>query len=769
MKDRIRQGAEWIAGREVWVVLALSPWLLFPAAVRPLTITALVLLPLLWPVRCLAGRPLSARTPLNGPLLLLLLCLGPAVLVAPLPDLAIPQATTFLLGMSLYLAIVNGDEHWRRPDLGGGLLTIAGVILALLALVGTNWGPAKIALLSRIAERLPRLVLTSPDPAVGGGFHPGEIGGMMAGLLPVVISFTMLSRNRGRQPLMDRWHAFAWGSGAAGLLMVFVLVLTQSRTSMLMLLLVAAVVIGMRWRPVGVVVLALFIAAGILLVIGLFSGTLGDWLTRADAATRLAGTEPDSWLQRTEIWRNALYVMRDYPIVGAGPRSFGAVARLNYGFDVIAPDYELRNAHNLWLQAGTDLGLVGFMGFAWLTLVLLLLGWAVRRRRRSDQRTGLTGIWLGLVVWLGHGVANAVSLAARPAVVLWMMIGFLVAAWQGDSVAPESPEAGERRRGRWPVLVAVVILLVVAGILVEGSPLWSLNRGANLLDRVLLSDALPAEANLRDDGLSRALTLIESASDLPGALRRRALAYYEAGDQARAILLFRQDEAGEEYLVSRGRQLLAEGELAEAERFLQMAREVAPDSGRLVCLTGDVYRLKDSFFDALGFYREVPQRAESFGGRNIRLAECYYQLARYEEQLGNWSAAAGWFGEAASLDPAELPYQVEWGRALFRSTGEINQAAAIVEAVLESDPDAAHVMIVLADMYLEAERPQRSLEWSESAAGLAPSDPEAWLRLAKAYWALEQGDQARGALAEVLRLDPANEAALALQAAWESQ
>jgi tetratricopeptide (TPR) repeat protein/O-antigen ligase len=769
MKDRIRKGADWLAAREVWVVLCLSPWLLFPAAARPLTVAALVSLPLLWLVRRLAGRPLSARTPLNGPLLLLLLCLGPAVLVSPLPDLSLPQATTFLLGLSLYLAIVNGDQQWRQPELGGGLLTIAGVILALLALVGTNWGPAKIALLGRIAERLPRLILTTTDSAVGGGFHPSEIGGMMAGLLPVVVSFILLSRSRGRRPLMDRWHAFAWGGGIAGLLMLFMLLLTQSRTSLLVLLLVAAVVVGIRWRPVGVVVLALFIVGGILLVIGLFSGTLGDWLTEADAATRSAGTEPNSWSQRVEVWRNALYMLRDYPLAGAGLSAFAPVAWLNYGFDVIAPDYALRNAHNVWLQAGTDLGLVGFVGFSWLTAVLLLLGWAVRRRRRSEERVQLSGIWLGLVVWMGHGALNVISLGARPALVIWMMIGFLVAAWQGDNMAPTMPESAEKRRVRWPILLGVVVLIVLVGILLVGSPLWSLNRGANMLDRVLLSSPVSTEVTGEEAMLSRALSLIESASDLPGALRRRALARYELGDQPQAVLLFRRDEASEGYLVSRGRQLLAEGRLAEAERFLHMALEVAPDSGRLICLTGDVYRLSDSFFDALGFYREVPERAASFGERDIRLAECYYQLAMFERQLGNWSAAAEWFGKAAGLDPAELSYQVEYGLASFRSTGEINQAAAIVESALESDPEDVQAMIVLADMYLQAERPQRSLEWSESAVMAAPSDPEAWLRLAQAYWALEQGDDARGALAEVLRLDPGNGTGLALQAAWESQ
>ena len=98
MKNRIQRGADWIAGREPVVLLFLAPWLLFPDASRPLTIAALLILPLLWLLRRLAGRPLSVSTPLNGPLLFLLVSVGPAVYISPRPDLSIPQATTLLLG-----------------------------------------------------------------------------------------------------------------------------------------------------------------------------------------------------------------------------------------------------------------------------------------------------------------------------------------------------------------------------------------------------------------------------------------------------------------------------------------------------------------------------------------------------------------------------------------------------------------------------------------------------------------------------------------------
>jgi cytochrome c-type biogenesis protein CcmH/NrfG len=136
--------------------------------------------------------------------------------------------------------------------------------------------------------------------------------------------------------------------------------------------------------------------------------------------------------------------------------------------------------------------------------------------------------------------------------------------------------------------------------------------------------------------------------------------------------------------------------------------------------------------------------------------------------LGRWDAAAEWLGAAAALDPTQLLYQVEYGWALFQATGELSQAVAIEESVLESNPGAVDVILILADIYLQAERPQKGLEWSETAVAAAPADPETWLRLARAYWMLEQGADAQQALVEVLRLDPENSQALTWQREWES-
>jgi tetratricopeptide (TPR) repeat protein len=202
--------------------------------------------------------------------------------------------------------------------------------------------------------------------------------------------------------------------------------------------------------------------------------------------------------------------------------------------------------------------------------------------------------------------------------------------------------------------------------------------------------------------------------------------------------------------------------------LLHVGLEVAPESGRLTCLMGDAYRSAGSTSEALRFYSRVPGMAASFAEETAILAGCTYRLGLLEKRFGRWGRAADSFGAAAALDPGVIPYQAEYGWALFQATGELSQAVTIEEAALELEPGAVDVIMILADMYLQADRPQKGLEWSQNAVAAAPADPEAWLRLAKAHWLSGQWEEARQALAEVLRLDPENQAAAELQAEWGS-
>ncbi|NOR83860.1 MAG: tetratricopeptide repeat protein [Ardenticatenales bacterium] len=763
MRTQARQGANWVARHEPLAVLLMAPWLLFPEASQSLTIGALVALPLLWLLRSIAGRPLSINTPLNTPLLLLLMALGAAVWVSPVPALSIPRATTLLLGVGLFFALVNCDPGWRRPEMGAMVLTAAAAALVLLALVGIDWESGQSGLMGGIRDQLSRLSAAAPD-SFSGALDPGEVGGTLALLLPVVISFALLARRQGRQPLMNHWQALAWSSACLAVLMALLLLLTGSRTAIVVTVLVGGLVGAVRRRGLGVVMLGIAVVGCILLLIGLLSGSLSGWMASLDTIGQPPGTPPTAWLEREETWRNAVYAIRDYPVVGSGLGAFAPLAWLNYGFDSLAYDASLDHVSNLWLQAGVDMGLMGLFAFGWMTLVLLPLGWTVQRRRQTDDRIVLAGMWLGLVAWLAHGMVDAVPLGTWPALAVWAMMGLLVAAWSGERASNvlEVQEERVRRNGWRPLILAATVVLVAAWV--GRSPVWALNRGANLLDAALLGE--------EQGDLAEALALVNAAAadapSLPGTLRRRALAYYESGERAEAIRLFRQDDEAERFLVSRTRWLLAEGSLAQAMDLLHVGLDVAPGSGRLTCLMGDAYRSAGSTSEALRFYSRVPEMAASFGEETVILAGCYYRLGLLEKRFGRWSRAADSFGAAAALDPGVIPYQADYGWALFQATGELSQAVMIEEADLELEPGAVDVIMILADIYLQADRPKKGLEWSQNAVEAAPTVPEAWLRLAQAHWLSGQWEEARQALAEVLRLDPENQAGAELQAEWGS-
>jgi tetratricopeptide (TPR) repeat protein len=743
----------------MWVLL-LAPWLLFPFLYQPLTALALLTVPMLWVVRALARRPIHVSTPVNLPLVLLLLSLGVALLTGPQPALAISQATVMVLGVAVVSAFVNGDERWRGVHLWSIILTAAGFVLALFSLVMTDWPEDKIGAPARLAANLPALQ-EGLGQGVGRGFDPGQVAGGLVILLPIVLGFALHARQRGRQPLMSHWQAIGGAGFLVALFIGVVLVLTQSRTGWVVMMAVATIGLSFRSRPLWVLAVALFVTGAMLLLIGLISGRLGDWMGLVDGLGRQPGAELTAWPQRVELWRAALLGLRDYPLTGAGAGVFMVVAPLNYALHAVRPDSVPAHVPSLWLQAGADLGLLGLIALVWLTTILFLVGWKIRLRR-SGQRLLLTGFWLGAVAWMGHGLLTGLWLGDRLGLLIWIVVGVMLGGWLSEDERQQLP------RGRGRLVQAGWLLggLVAAGVLgwLLLSPIWTLNRGAQLLDGARIDDGLaePERMHL----LGEAQSLLSQSGALPGAVRRRAVVEYELGNDAQAAVAFRQDTGAEAYLSSRGRWLLVTDRHEEAERLLGVAREAFPESARLSCLSGDVFWAAADPFAALAHYRHGLEGEGALADEPRALATCYDGLAILAEHLGWWGEAAGSLAKAVTLEPERLDLQVRYGWALFKATGDLGEPVAIEEAVLRAQPDSIAAILALADMHLVGDRPRRALEWAQEAVLMESSNPEGWVRLAMASGALDDFDQARKALNEALRLDPDHPRALDLHAQW---
>ena len=621
-------------------------------------------------------------------------------------------------------------------------------LFALIALGVTDREQSKIGLLDTISGALPRIL------PVGEGLNPHLVGGMLAILLPGAIAMARLGKLRGTHPLMGHWQLWTWAGVVVALLMSVVLVLTQSRTAMLVALLVVGLRLSVRRRIAAVLLVALAITIGVLLLIGLVSGRLGPWMTVFDSLGRSAESAPTSWPSRVEAWQNAVLAIRDYSTTGVGLNAFGPVAWLNYAFDKSAAVVSLTDARNVWLQAGVDLGLVGLVAFLWFSIVILLFGWVVQRRRGMDERLVMGGMWLSVLAWFLYGTLNVVGLGTAPTTFIWMLLGVLIGTWgsEGGTIVQ-----GTRRSMWWAWLLGALVL-VVAGLGLRQSPAWALNRGANILDRALL--------NGTERPLPEALDWLRSAGRLSGVVRRQAMANYALGNREQAVILLGMDSDPAGYLYSRVRLSIEDGNLEQAEDLALVGLEVAPESGRLTCLLADAYRLDRNPIEALRYYKMTPELASSFGDNPTELAACYRELGTLEGALGWWQDAADHLGAAANLVAEEPGYALEQAWALFQATGELSEAVSIVEGVAAAEPESLDPLLLLADMYLAAGRGQKALEWGQAALTVAPASADAWVRLAQAYWLLNRQGEAQQALAEALQYQPDHVLGQALRVEW---
>lgn len=82
------------------------------------------------------------------------------------------------------------------------------------------------------------------------------------------------------------------------------------------------------------------------------------------------------------IYRSALEIFKRSPIIGVGPRTFGAIFREEYAYEVTGPVSGVRVSHSGILDVLVENGLVGFSFFAGLIISTFLIFLANGRRCR---------------------------------------------------------------------------------------------------------------------------------------------------------------------------------------------------------------------------------------------------------------------------------------------------------------------------------------------------------------------------------------------------
>jgi len=546
---------------------ALSAAALFYLGTVPWPITlAIALIP--WALRWLAtGRP-SRRTPFDLPLALFLACSLLAVFVAFDRAAAWSRFWLILGGVILCYALANAAG---APALRLWVLSLLGLGIAVTFVLTHDWtAPSKIGLLTRlglaIQSALPRLPALDSNANIGGS------------LLALLLPFSAAA-------LLDTLGRLRRSPGAARLALVLLLlaalwilaitslglVLTASRGAWAALL--GALALAALYALTGCLARGSHLRHGLylaLVLLLLLASAAAVILLRPALVARLldALPGPSAVGARTDLWRGALTLIRDYPFTGLGHDGFMMaystyVMQLHVGF---AP-----HAHNLFLDLAVEQGLPSLLLFLALALIFFLRFW--RRPSTAAPNLSLGAAAIALLVILLHGLVDDPLYTSRAVLFLFIPLAFAVPAAPQPGAIPVATRSS--RRLAWAV-PALFLLALAAALFLARAPVLSAlytNLDSMRQSRVELSvyswPRWPIQDELRRQlDLQPAIAAFQRALVLapanPSAARRLGQIELSLGDYAPALAHLETAYAGDPSPTARA--LLAEALFVSGDR-----------------------------------------------------------------------------------------------------------------------------------------------------------------------------------------------------------
>lgn len=319
VRARLKGVANWIAQHELWLLAVPVTLMLFVGRLPIRIISAsLLLIPIPWVCRWAAKGYLTAHTPMDLPIVVLLGMTVVGLYPSVIPSMSMPVLYKMIVEFALFYGLVNRFHSERRIRATVAVLLLAGVGASLLGLVGTRGMAHNFsALLGGYGNFLLKLARRLNE----AGFNGNIVGGTLAMIFPLHVSLI----------LFDSKGPSA-GSGRSllklllGLSLPLVggtLLLTQSRGAIVGVVL-ALLVVGI-WRSRWVLLILPVLLTGILWAVGHFGAQqVAEFFLVTNTTATVAG--------RSELWQRAIYMMQDFPYTGIGLGTFSRVAPVLYPF-----------------------------------------------------------------------------------------------------------------------------------------------------------------------------------------------------------------------------------------------------------------------------------------------------------------------------------------------------------------------------------------------------------------------------------------------------
>ncbi len=398
--------------------------LLFPSSLQAvglfgvpiLFLGVLVLLLLRW---LEFGRPLPP-TRATLPILVFLLIVTLFWVLSP----ARANATLFLAeliaGVIAFAALLDhirrSNDLWRAA----ALLVLFGLALALVTPFTVYWAPEKVLPLSQFRPVWPQLFKTTNSNIIAGALVP---------IVPIALALLWKSSTRYR--LLG---------GLVLVLLAATLFLLESRGAIIALAVGLAVYVTLyrRW------LLPLFLLGG--LGVLLLNRTLGGPSPADLVWNEVGSTTPGSLVQRETMWRQAVDLIRQSPLLGIGMGAYPQVAPIAPPYSPAQPGWGYPHAHNLYLQLALDTGVVGVAAF--LAIFGLAVASAWRTYRAGNERPLAIALLSSFAIIAVHSLGDTIMWGARSSLVLWFLFALAFGldnlGLSSYNARPEAQSSGQR-------------------------------------------------------------------------------------------------------------------------------------------------------------------------------------------------------------------------------------------------------------------------------------------------------------------------------------
>jgi len=137
-----------------------------------------------------------------------------------------------------------------------------------------------------------------------------------------------------------------------------------------------------------------------------------------------------NWDFRVKVWRAAWWGIQDFPFTGMGLGTFRRVARVLYPVAISPPNFDIAHAHNGFLQAALDLGVVGLLAYTGLWGVAAYMVRASLVGGEAWQTTAALGLGGCLVSSFVFNLLDTIALGAKGGAAWWMMLGLIASLYR---------------------------------------------------------------------------------------------------------------------------------------------------------------------------------------------------------------------------------------------------------------------------------------------------------------------------------------------------